>query len=142
MSNEEKLVIFELNQQQFAMPIINIKEIVRLLKIVNIPFAPSHVKGIFNFRGQIIPLISLNDCLGLPQKEADQESRIMVIEFSGKMAGLLVDSVMEVTRYNLSEIESPDGIGNNHECISGFIQRDANILQVINLEKLLEQIKL
>ncbi len=140
MSGEEKLVIFELNQQKFALSIFGIQEIIRLVQITNIPSAPSFVKGIINFRGQIIPVVSLNNYLSLLEKQADQDSRIIVAEYNGKLIGLLVDSVMEVTRYNISEVESADGIINNHEYTSGFIQHDAYILQLINLNKLLDQI--
>lgn len=141
MSGEEKLVIFELNRQKFALSILGIQEIIRLVQITRIPSAPGYIRGIINFRGQIIPVISLSNYLNLAEKITDQESRIIVAEHGGNLIGLLVDSVTEVTRYHDSELKEPEGVINN-EYTSGYIRRDDCILQVINLNKLLEQINL
>lgn len=140
MSTEEKLVVFELDRQEFALPILEVKEIIRIIQITSLPSASSFLKGIINLRGQIIPIINLYRLLNLDEKEPDHDSRIMVVENNANRIGIMVDQVREVTPYKHSDIESPDSICHNLEFISGFIQRDESILQLLKLTRLEEKL--
>ncbi|MDD2619355.1 MAG: chemotaxis protein CheW [Syntrophomonadaceae bacterium] len=142
MSSEEKLVVFELNQQKFALSILGIQEIICLVKITNVPFAPNYIKGIINYRGHIISLINVSIYLNLPEKQIDQASRIIVIEHEENLLGLLVDSVFEVSRYNPADVKPPECIGNKTEYTSGFIQQNEDILQLLDIKILLESMQL
>jgi len=132
MVTEQQLVIFELNQQQFGLPILQIKEIIRLVYLTPIPLANNYLKGIINLRGQIIPVINLYKRLAFTEKEYSPESRIIVVEYNNYKVGIIVDCVLEVCRYSQHDIESVGNTGYPADCIAGFLKKDGQLVLILN----------
>ena len=105
-----ELVAFKIDTEEFAVDIASVQEINRAVDVTRIPNAPSHVQGVMNLRGKIIPVVDLRTMLGFEARIADKQSRIMVIEIGGLVAGFLVDSVSEVVRLPASAVEAPPAL--------------------------------
>ncbi|CDX03085.1 Chemotaxis signal transduction protein [Desulfitobacterium hafniense] len=98
-----QVVIFELGQEEYGMPIEIVREITRLEDIRPIPKAPDYVKGLINLRGSAVPLIDLHVRFGVEKNrtvakdaEAAKEDFALMTEVNGELVGFAVDQVREV----------------------------------------------
>lgn len=110
-----------------------------MLEVTRVPNAPHHVDGVINLRGKVIPIIDLRCRFGMPRKEHDKHTRIVVVELSGRVLGFVVDAVREVLRIPRSVTEPPPSItgGVNEEYITAVGKLEDRLLILLDLEKVL-----
>ncbi|MGQ9823738.1 MAG: chemotaxis protein CheW [Desulfotomaculales bacterium] len=137
MEKEGQLVIFQLNDQQYALPIHQTQEIVSMTNITKVPNTKHYVEGIINLRGNIIPVVNMNRRLNLPVSEYTEATRIIVVEWKGQKVGIIVDNVSEVGRYTEEEVEPPTVVGEDVDYLSGVVKKDNVLWLMLNLEKVL-----
>ncbi|MDA8178040.1 MAG: chemotaxis protein CheW [Desulfobacteria bacterium] len=101
-----QLVTFRLGEEEYGVDILKVHEINRMMDITSVPNAPDCIEGVINLRGKVIPVINLRKKFGLPHRQADARSKIVVVDV-GKAAGIIVDSVSEVLRIASDVIEPP-----------------------------------
>ena len=102
----EHLATFQLDREEYGLPVRLVQEIIRVAEITQVPRAPRSVKGVINLRGRIIPVIDLRRQLGLGEVETTRSTRIVVVTFEDRLLGLLVDSASQVLRVPVSSIEA------------------------------------
>ena len=134
-----QLVSFRIGEEEYGVDILRVQEINRLLEITGVPESPDFVEGIVNLRGKVIPVISLRKRFGMPVKEKDQESRIIVVDICGKVVGFFVDSVSEVLRLPSERIEPPPPMiaGIDTDYVSGVGKLDDRLLILLDLDKIM-----
>ena len=116
------------------------QEIIRMTNITKIPQASGYVKGIINLRGRIIVVINLNVIMGMESKEQDENTRIIVTDIGNTVMGFIVDSVSEVIRLQVNNVESaPDIIANKigTEYVRGVGKLEDRLLILLDLDKIL-----
>lgn len=140
-SSELQLVTFNLGKEEFAVPILQIQEINRLVEITRVPKSPDFVEGVINLRGKVIPIIDLRKRFSLPQAELGKYSRVVVINMDGRMVGLIVDSVSEVLRLSEEAVEPAPPIvaGIDSEYIKGLGKIEGRLLILLDLNKILSK---
>jgi purine-binding chemotaxis protein CheW len=136
-----QLVSFKLGSEEFGINILNVKEINRMVNITAIPNSPAYVEGIINLRGKIISVIDLRTKLGMPKRDPDNETRIMVVDVQGRTTGFLLDGVSEVLSLPANLMESPPEItaGINSKLIKAVGKLEDKILILLDLEKVLSK---
>ncbi|MDR3628236.1 MAG: chemotaxis protein CheW [Ignavibacteriaceae bacterium] len=136
-----QLVSFVLGNEEFGVNIICVQEIIRMLQITKVPNAPDYVDGVINLRGRVIPVIDLRQKLGMPRKDHDNNTRIIVVEVNSKTVGFIVDGVKEVIRIPVGVTEPPPEIvsGINSEYIKSVGKLEDRLLILIDLEKILSK---
>jgi len=134
MDVEQQLVVFQLNDQQYALPIQDTQEIIRMTSVTRVPNTRYYVEGIINLRGNIVPVINLSKRLDLPTSDYGETTRIIVVESGGQKVGMIVDNVLEVGRYVESEIEPPSVAGDNVDYLQGVVKKDNRLWLMLNLE--------
>jgi len=134
-----QLVSFHIEEEEFAVDILNIQGINRMMNITRVPNTPAFVEGIINLRGQVIPVVNLRKRLGFPPKEPDKATRIIVVEIGKRVIGFIVDSVNEVLRISSSITEPPPPMvaGIDSEYITAVGKLDDRLLILLDLEKVL-----
>jgi len=134
-----QLVSFHIEEEEFAVDILNIQGINRMMNITRVPNTPAFVEGIINLRGQVIPVVNLRKRLGFPLKEPDKATRIIVVEIGKRVIGFIVDSVNEVLRISSSITEPPPPMvaGIDSEYITAVGKLDDRLLILLDLEKVL-----
>lgn len=134
-----QLVTFNLGEEEFAVDILNIQSINRMMDITNVPNSPSFVEGIINLRGQVIPVIDLRDRLQLTKKDYDKHSRIIVVDIDGKIIGFIVDMVNEVLRIQSNITEPPPNMVSSidSEFITAVAKLDDRLITLLDLKRLL-----
>lgn len=107
ISDELQLVSFEVAEQEYAIPIENVQEIVQFPEqVVHVPRSEAHVLGVMTLRNRLLPLVSLRRLFDLDARAADERSRILVIRLGDMAVGLVVDSVNEVLRVPKSAVDA------------------------------------
>ncbi|HEY3345989.1 MAG TPA: chemotaxis protein CheW [Nitrospirota bacterium] len=132
-----QLVTFHLGGEEFAMDILKVQEINRMVSITQVPKTPFYVEGVINLRGKVIPVIDLRKRFGLEFSEKTQNSRIIVIEVVGNTVGLIVDSVSEVLRLPSKTVEPPPPLvtGVDSEYIMGVGKVEDRLLILLDMNK-------
>lgn len=105
-----RLVCFELRGQELAFPIAEVRETLTLRPVTRVFLTPAWLAGIFSLRGDIVPAIDLGVLLGLPPTEVGDDSRIVVVERGGKVAGVLVDRLRELRSLDDALEPPPPGL--------------------------------
>lgn len=106
-THENKVVIFTVGRQEYAVPITVVKEVVPWTKPTQVPEAPPIVEGVIDLRGDIVPIIDLGKRFGTSRSRAAEESKIIVMEVNGRQAGVVVDEVTEVYGVQPASVTPP-----------------------------------
>ncbi|BCS54908.1 chemotaxis protein CheW [Geobacter sp. SVR] len=134
-----QLVSFNLDQEEYGVDVLKVREIIRMPTVTRVPNTPSYVEGVINLRGKVIPIISMRKKFGLFEVENDKQTRIMVMDVDGELMGFIVDAVSEVIRISGSEIQPSPAVvatGIDQECIAGVINQAERLLVLLDLEKM------
>jgi purine-binding chemotaxis protein CheW len=140
---EGKYLTFTLAGEEYGIGILKVKEIIGMIAITTIPQTPSHVKGVINLRGKVIPVIDLRLKFGLPSMEYTERTCIIVIEVSQEVGyiliGILVDSVSEVLNIKGTDIEDTPNFGArlNTDFILGMAKSGGSIKILLDIDKVM-----
>jgi len=137
-SEQLQLVSFEVANEEFAVDILVVQEINRMMELTRVPQSPEDVEGVINLRGKIIPVIDLRKRFGLEVKEHSVDSRIIVVEVSGRTIGFIVDGVHEVLRISSDIVEPPPSMvcSIDSEFIAGVGKLEDRLLILLDLDRL------
>jgi purine-binding chemotaxis protein CheW len=139
VNQEIQLVAFNLGAEEYAIDILSVQEINRVLPITRIPNAPHFVVGVINRRGNVIPVIDLHKRLNLPLQENSEQTRIIVLKVGEMNAGIIVDGVTEVLKLDQEQIEDASNIATSvdNEFLLGVGKLEGRLIILLNLEKVL-----
>ncbi len=131
------LVTFNLLREEFGIEIGSVQEIIRATDITPVPGAPSHVRGVINLRGKIIPVVDLRKRLALPVADASDAQRIIVVELGAKRIGMLVDSVSQVIKVPAGVVEEipEEATGIDENYIKGVGKLDNHLIIILDLNR-------
>lgn len=137
---EIQVVAFRLGKEEYAVDILNVQEIVRLLSITRVPRAAKHIEGVVNLRGNIIPIINLHTRFNLQASGDQEEKRIIVFQFDDIKTGIIVDEVSEVLSLNKNDIEETSNIYSSisADLIKGIARVDDRLFLLLDILKILE----
>ena len=132
-------VTFYLGDEKYGINVSHVREVLRPTEIAPVPGAPVFVIGIINLRGTVVTVVDTRKRLGLPLKDIDDLSRIVIVELEGQMIGILVDSVADVMDLKVSDIEVTPNVGDDGsgQYIKGVSKQGNELLILVELEKLL-----
>ncbi|NOY30177.1 MAG: chemotaxis protein CheW [Planctomycetes bacterium] len=135
----QQLVSFRLAQEEYGIEITKVQEIILMGQITRIPQTPRFIKGLINLRSTVIPIVDLRTRFGLPDQQAGDETRIMVVNVVGKTLGIIVDAVSEVLRISPNQISPPPptvaGLGK--EYLTGLIKLENRLLILLDIDRIL-----
>ena len=136
-----QVVIFQLGDEEYGIPILAVQEIIRPQVPTKIPKAPQFIKGIINLRGQVIPIVDLAGRFGLTAATTTQEQRFVVVEVEGNTVGIIVDSVSEVLAVSGENIKPPmEGFQSfDTKFISGILTLEERLIILLDIEKLFKE---
>lgn len=135
----EQLVVLELANELYGVDIGAVNTIIRMQEVTRIPRTPDYVEGVINLRGSIIPVIDLRTRFGLPAGERTKASRIMVVEATGQLIGMVVDAVAETLRLPSDSIEPPSPVvtGVETEYIRGVGKQENRLVILLDIDRVL-----
>ncbi len=135
-----QLVGFIVGEEEYAIPILSIQEIIKPIDYTRIPSTPDYVLGAFNLRGNVIPLIDLRMKFGLPKKENDDTTRYIVMKDGDNIAGFVIDKLTEAIRLPKSSIDpTPETLHKDQGMIYGIGKKEKTILTILKVSALLKR---
>jgi purine-binding chemotaxis protein CheW len=132
-------VTFHLGDEIYGIDVLQVQEVLRITEISPVPGSPDYVLGIINLRGNVVTVIDARHRFGLPPKDIDDASRIIVVDAFEKVIGLLVDNVSEVAYVPNAQIETAPNVGadDGDKFVSGVSNREGGLLIMVDLAKLI-----
>ena len=150
---------FHLEDRLFGQSIPMVREIIRCYTITPVPHAKAHIRGLINLRGQVVTILDLAVRLGMPQRDIQDSSHIIILktnaelvsmqsrgegrglQTSADMVGFLVDDIGDVVEADEGKIEPPSANVSDAEgrFLSGVLKTDAGLLVLLDIKELLAE---
>jgi purine-binding chemotaxis protein CheW len=142
MAEELKVIVFTLANEEYGIEVDKVKTIERMIPITRVPKTPPFVKGVINLRGIVVPVIDLRGRFGLPETEATENSRIIIVAANELEVGFIVDSANDVLDVMSDSIENPPEVvgGVKAKYLSGVAKiGDDRLLILLHLAEVLNR---
>ena len=138
-SLDRKVIVFQLNNEEFAVSVQQVGAIERMLPITRVPQTASFVKGVINLRGVVTPVIDLRNRFDIEEVEYTDQTRIIIIHIDNMEVGLIVDAANDVIDIPENIIESaPEVVGTiDVDYIEGIAKMDNRLLILLDLNRVL-----
>jgi len=135
-----KYLNFHLGNEAYCLPILQVREIIRLSPVTPVPRMPTFVKGVINLRGKIVPVMDLRERLNRYAIEYDERACIVVIQASSSgHFGVIVDSVDDVSNIPQEDIDPPPEFGSelSTEFIMGIAKTKTEVKIILDIHRVL-----
>ncbi len=138
MNTQTKYICFSLGHEEFAIPLLSVREVLGVPPTTPIPQAPSYFIGIMNLRGSVISVMDLRQKLGIKPATSD-ETGVIILDLGDYYLGVVVDSVNSVQSLEESEISEKPVMDNqkSYEYISGVFRKDNKLVLLVDIAKAL-----
>ncbi len=135
-----QLVGFTVGDEEYAVPILSIQEIIKPIDYTRVPKTPKFILGVFNLRGNVIPLIDLRKKFNIKSQEIDENTRYIVIKDGENVAGFVIDKITEAIRLNKKQIDpTPETLKKEKSIIEGIGKRENSIITILKVDELLKR---
>ena len=136
-----KYLTFALGQEEYGLPVLRVREIIKMMDITVVPQVPPYVKGVINLRGKVIPVVDLRRKFGFADMDYTDRTSIIVVEVTGAagavMMGIVVDAVSEVLNIAADEIEETPDFGEqvNTDYMKGVAKVKGKVEILLDLDR-------
>jgi purine-binding chemotaxis protein CheW len=144
----EKYLTFHLGSEEFAIPVLKVREIMRVQEVTSVPQTPPWVKGVLNLRGKVIPVVDLRVKFRLPTLDDAQRNCIIVVEVAAEgqvvLVGAIVDAVSEVIAFTQADVDPPPDFGDgvSMKYLLGLAKNKGKVKALIDIDHLLSSSEL
>ena len=134
-----KHLSFRLADQEYALQILKVREIIGMQDITIVPKTPKHVKGVINLRGKVIPVIDLRLKLHLPEAQYTEATAIIITQTADGQVGILVDAVSEVLEIPAEDIEEAPSFGSQVDTsfVLGLAKTQGRVTILLDLTRII-----
>jgi purine-binding chemotaxis protein CheW len=135
---EFQLILFNLGNTLYGIPIEQVSEINRLEEITPLPKAPQFIEGVINLRGNVVPVIDLRKRFGMKQVERTNKNKIIILFIGKRLFGIIVDSVHEVITLTEDNIEPslPTASGLKAEFINSIGKYNDKLIIILEITQI------
>jgi purine-binding chemotaxis protein CheW len=135
----QRFMSFTLGAEEYAIPLLRVKEVIAMTDTTPVPYAPGYFKGIMNLRGQIISVIDLRMKFKMPKADLNLDSAIVILDLAPYTVGVVVDSVNNVLALAEGEVSVPPELegGGKSELILGVTRRAGKLILILDIERVL-----
>ena len=138
-TQKDKYLTFHIGDEDYAIAITYVTEIIGMLNITEVPQTPDYIKGVINLRGKVIPVMDIRLRFKMNARDYDERTCVIVVNHKENTVGLVVDTVSEVLDIPEADVENSPHFGNNesNNFISGMGKVDEEIKMIIDINSLL-----
>ncbi|MFN7262409.1 MAG: chemotaxis protein CheW [Pseudobdellovibrionaceae bacterium] len=139
-ASNERYLAFSLGTEEYAIPLLSVREVIAVPEITPVPQSPTYFLGIMNLRGQVISVIDLRTKFGI-KPNTTEETSVIILDMGDHSLGAVVDSVNSVLSPKTEELsEPPDLEGNkNAAAITKVFRREKNLVLILDVLKTLSK---
>ncbi len=129
---------FKIKGDYYAIPVLEVQEVIKPYKLTPVPLSQKYVKGLINLRGQIVTSLSLRELFKMNEGDLDDHMNI-IVSHEESLYALVVDEILDVIEVEEKNFESiPDTINENvKKFISGVYKLEKQLIILLDLEKIL-----
>lgn len=141
MSVQREFLTFKLGREEFGLEILKVQEIRSYGAVTRIPNSPDFVKGVINLRGTIVPIVDLRMKFSLETIEYDDFTVVIMLNFSGRTIGVIVDAVSDVIGLSAGNVQPAPEFSTvfASEYLIGLATVEQRMIILVDIEKLLTQ---
>lgn len=139
-----KYLTFAVAQERYSVPVLKVREIMRLCPVTPVPRMPSYIKGVINLRGKIVPVVDLRERFSLGAAEDTERICIVVVQVeepdgASRLTGMIVDVVEEVSQFQSDDLEPPPDFGDAVDArfIVGMAKTRGQVKTLLDIDRLL-----
>ncbi|MFZ3587900.1 chemotaxis protein CheW [Bacillus sp. DJP31] len=138
-ANDLKVIVFQLAEEEYGVPVGQVRSIEKVQHITRVPKSVGFVKGVLNLRGVVTPIIDLRIRFGLKEIDYTDSTRIIIVTLENMEVGLIVDAANDVLDISNDSIEPPPKVVGVVEAdyLKGVIKVGKRLLILLNLESVL-----
>lgn len=138
--NEDRYLSFTLGEEEFAIPLLAVKEVIAIPPLTPVPHSPGHFLGLTNLRGLVIPVIDLGTKLALKKTPDHAESAVIICEVPPYHLGIRVDAVNAVIAPGAEELSlNPEAPGSGRrDFIAAIYRREKSLVLLLDIIKVLD----
>lgn len=135
----QRFLVFRLGNEEYALPLLSVKEVIALPETTKVPHSPHHFLGIMNLRGQVISILDLRAKLGITSKNS-AETGVIICDLNPYCLGVVVDSINAVITPKPESLTEKPEIHNDHrsDYIKSVFRYDHKLILIIDLYKALD----
>ena len=139
-----EVLVFVLGQEEYGVDILKVQEIRGYGKVTPIPSAPAYLKGVFNLRGTIVPVIDMRLKFGLAQASYDSLTVVVILRVAARVIGVVVDGVSDVIDLAADDVKPAPPLGSivDHVFLAGVATKDERMVLLLDIEKFLSSSEL
>jgi purine-binding chemotaxis protein CheW len=135
-----QLVGFVVGEEEYAIPILSIQEIIKPIEYTRVPRTPAYVLGVFNLRGSVIPLIDLRLKFETGETRQSDDMRYIVLKDGDEIAGFVIDRLNQAIRINKKFVgPAPETATQEKSLIEGVGKQNDRIITILKVNKLLQR---
>lgn len=134
----QRFLCFALNQEEYAVPLLSVKEVIAMPDTTPIPNTPAHFLGIMNLRGQVISIVDLRVKFGF-KTEKSSENCVIICDFTGVAIGVVVSGVKNVLAVEAKDIGPSPSLSESKtaQYVTGVVKKEKKLILLIDLSKAL-----
>lgn len=131
---DEMYLCFSLGEEEYAVGIREVAEIIGLPRIMAVPDLPDYVRGVINLRGKVVPLLDVRLRFRMPERAYDERTVVIVMDVDGAPIGLIVDGVTEVREVPASQVRSSKGVAQRgaQSAIAGLGRVEDRVIVILD----------
>jgi purine-binding chemotaxis protein CheW len=134
-----RFIEFSLGKEDYAIPLLMVREVISVPDTTPIPKSPPHFLGIMNLRGQVISVVDLRKKLKVEAKQ-DKEEAVIIVDIGGMNIGVVVDSINKVLAFSSDEVSEMPEVENqiNTNYIFGVYRKENSLTVLLDIAKVLD----
>jgi len=138
---KRQLTTFSVGNNLFGIDVMEVQEVTNSLQVVDVPLAPSFVKGLINLRGQLATAIGLRELLSIDDQEEERQMSV-ICKIEENLVSLFVDKIGDVVEVNEDAFEVPPKTldENIRSFLRGIYKLEGQLLCVIDLKSISEKL--
>jgi purine-binding chemotaxis protein CheW len=138
-----QFVCFKLANEEYAIDIEQVQEVIRVPLVTRIPQMPDFALGVINIRGNVVPLFDLRRKFHLVEKPFDEHTKFMVVRAGGSILGLVVDMILDNVKLSSKEMDAAPDVKMQvpRDCVQGVGVLDGRMIVLLNLERVNQEIE-
>lgn len=135
----QQLVKFNIADETFGIGITQIHQIIKPQEVFKVPNTPIFIEGLINLRGRVLTVFNLRKRFNMPEKENDENTKVLIVNMNDLLLGFTVDCVTEIVRIADEDIiETPPSLKSfDKRFLSGVGKIGDKLILLLNLEKVL-----
>ena len=136
---------FFIADEEYAVGILKVKEIIEFDTLTRLPSAPRHIRGVINLRGSVVPVIDLALCFGLPERPVTRRTCVIIVEVrfgeEQVVMGVIADAVSQVIDLGPDDIEPPPPFGTrvSMEHLVGMAKVGRKFALILDIDRALSE---